>query len=154
MADLMIRRPMWLSRDFGRPFRRLFEDFFEGTGQDLTGLPELWSEARFAPAIDVTENEDAVTLTAEIPGMDSDDLDVTVDNGVLTLKGEKKEETTTEEVNYCRVERRYGHFERRIRLPDCVDAEKIEASYKDGILKLRMPKTDVAKAKTIEIKQG
>ena len=154
MADLIRRRPLVMSRELGWPFRRLFEDVFQGAEREWNGLPELWAEGKFVPAIDVKEDEDALTLSAEIPGMSSEDLDVTVDQGVLTLRGEKKEETSTEEANYHRVERRYGHFERRIRLPEYVDAAKIEASYKDGILKLRMPKTEVAKAKTIEIKQG
>lgn len=136
------------------PFRRFFEDFFEGLDREVGGLPELWTEGRFLPAIDVMEDNQAVTLTAEVPGMDRNDLTVTVENGVLTLRGEKKEEVKTDEANYHRIERRYGHFERRIRLPEYVDAAKIDASYKDGVLKLRMPKGEAAKAKAVEIKKG
>jgi HSP20 family protein len=154
MADLIRRRPSILGAELSWPFRRLFEDWFQGGDWQGRSLPELWSEGRFVPAIDVSEDEDGVTLAAEVPGMQSDDLDVTVDNGVLTLKGEKKEEKTADEANFHRVERRYGHFERRIRLPDYVDTEKIDASYKDGVLTLRLPKAEMARAKTIEIKKG
>jgi HSP20 family protein len=116
-------------------------------------LPDLRQGGRFVPAIDVTEDENSVALTAEIPGMEKDDLDVTVDNGVLTLRGEKKEEEeVSEETGFHRVERRYGQFERRIRLPDYVDTDRIDASYQNGVLKLTMPKTEAAKARSIQIK--
>ncbi len=150
MADIIRRRPRALTRTYGWPFRRLFEDLFEGW-EGERGLPELWAEGRVVPAIDVTEDADGLTLTAEIPGMTKEDLEVTVDNGVLTLKGEKREEETTEGADYHRVERRYGHFERRIRLPEYVDTEKIHATYQDGVLKLHMPKGEAAKARSIQI---
>ncbi len=151
MADIIRRKPGPLSRLYGWRFPRLFEDLFEGW-EGETGLPELWAEGRFTPAIDVAEDADGLILTAEIPGMTKEDLDVTVDDGVLTLKGEKKEEEATEGAGYHRVERRYGHFERRIRLPEYVDTEKIEAEYKGGVLRLRMPKGEAAKTKMIQIK--
>jgi len=151
MADIVRRRPASVRRSWDWPLRRFFEEMFEPFERDW-GLPELWSEDRFVPAIDVTEDKDSLTLTAEVPGMDKDDLEVSIENGVLTLRGEKKEETRTEDANYHRVERRYGHFERRIRLPDYVDAEKVDATYKDGVLKLRMPKSETARPKSIPIK--
>jgi HSP20 family protein len=127
----------------------MFEDLFEGLEDRL---PEFYGEGRFVPAIDVTEDEDNVVLTAEVPGMTKEDLDVTVDNGVLTLRGEKKEESEDKGKDYHRVERRYGRFERRIRLPQYVNAEAIGASYQDGILKLTMPKAEAAKTRSIQIK--
>ncbi len=151
MADIVRRDRRPLSRYFSTPFRRLFEDFFD-TVERESGLPEPWSEGRFVPAIDVSEDEEAVTVTAEVPGMSRDDLEVSVDNGVLTLRGEKKEEEVSEEADYHRVERRYGQFERRMRLPNYVDAEGIDAAYEDGVLKLTMPKTEAARTKQIEIK--
>ena len=152
MADIMRRRPRSLVRGWEWPFRRFFEDLYQNVGEEGLGLPELWSEGRFVPAIDVSEDEGSLTLTAEVPGMKSEDLDVTVDNGVLTLRGEKKEEETKEGAGYHRVERRYGQFERRIRLPNYVDAGKIDASYKDGILRLVMPKVEAAKTRSVQIK--
>jgi HSP20 family protein len=151
MADIMRRRPRSLGRGWDWPFRRFFEDLY-GDSEEGTGLPELWSQGRFVPAIDVAEDDESLTLTAEVPGMKSEDLDVTVDNGVLTLRGEKREEQTKEGGGYHRVERRYGQFERRIRLPNYVDPEKIDASYKDGVLRLVMPKMEAAKTKSIQIK--
>ncbi len=148
MADIIRRRPGALSRRWGWPFGQLFEDFDSGWGR----FPEHWTEERFLPAIDVAEEEDALTLTAEVPGMSRDDLEVTVDNGVLTLRGEKKAQEVSQGADYRRVERRFGHFERRIRLPDYVDAEKLEASYKNGVLTLRMPKAEAARTRTIQIK--
>jgi len=151
MADIVKRRPGALSRYFGWPFQRLFEEMFEDWDRESL-LPDLRQGGRFVPAIDVTEDENNVALTAEIPGMEKDDLEVTVDNGVLTLRGEKKEEEVSEETGFHRVERRYGQFERRIRLPDYVDTDKIDASYQNGVLKLTMPKTEAAKARSIQIK--
>ena len=151
MADIVRRRPLGLSRRFGWPLGRLFDEMLSDFGGNLD-LPEAYVEGRFVPAIDISESEDAVTLTAEAPGMGKDDLEVSVDNGVLTLRGEKKEEETREGGNFHRVERRYGRFERHIQLPQSVEQSKIEATYTDGVLKLTMPKTETARARAIQIK--
>jgi len=151
MADIVRRRPLAVSRRFGWPLGSLFENLLAEIEGD-TRLPEGYVEGRFIPAIDISESEDAVTLTAEAPGMSKDDLEVNVDNGVLTLCGEKKEEETQEGANFHRVERRYGRFERHIQLPQSVEQSKIEATYTDGVLKLTMPKTETAKARVIQIK--
>ncbi len=150
MAEIVRRRPRWLGRTTGWPFQRLFEEMFEDFGESF--LPERWTERRFVPAIDVSEDENELTITAELPGMDREDLEVTVDNGVLCLRGEKKEEEVSEEADYHRVERRYGQFERRMRLPGYVNADKIQATYEHGVLKLTLPKTEAAKARSIQIK--
>jgi len=134
------------------PFRRLFDDVFEGFEGEGSRLPQLWAEGRFVPAVDVSEDDDQVVLTAEVPGMDRSDLDVSVDNGVPTIRGEKKEEQKSEKAGWHRVERRYGQFERRVRLPESVDVQKIKASYKDGVLRLEMPKAETARARSIQIK--
>lgn len=149
MAGNLMRRPRSLSRTW-HPFR-LFEDFLGGTDAGF-GLPDLWAEERFVPAIDVTEDENGLALTAEVPGIEKDDLDVAFEDGVLIIRGEKKEEKKTETAGTHRLERRYGHFERRIRLPDNVDTGKIEASYRDGVLKLAIPKSEQARPRAIEIK--
>ena len=154
MANALQRRPRSLARWMEWPFRRLFDDLYQGLEEEGDLWPQLWGEQRFVPAIDVSEGEGDVVLTAEVPGMGKEDLEVTVDNGVLTLRGEKREEKETKEAGYHRVERRYGHFERRVRLPDYVDPDKIQATCKDGVLKLVMPKTEAAKAKSIRITGG
>jgi len=151
MADIVKRRPLGVSRRFGWPFARLLDEMLADFGGALD-LPEWYAEGRFVPAVDIREDGDAITLTAEVPGMSKEDIEVSVDNGVLTLRGEKKEEQTREGDNYHRVERRYGRFERHIQLPQGVDTDKIEATYKDGVLRLTMPKAEAAKAKRIQIK--
>jgi HSP20 family protein len=124
----------------------------EGFGDEFGRLPDWWGDGRLMPPIDMAEDEGSVTLTAELPGISRENLEVTIEDGVLTVQGEKKEEETAEGASYRRVERRFGQFERRIRLPEHIDAEKVEASYKDGILRVRMPKTKATKPKAIPIK--
>ena len=152
MANALRRRPSSTARWLDWPFRRLFEDLYQGVEDEADRWPHLWGEGRFVPAVDVFEDQDQVVLTAEVPGMAREDLDVSVDNGVLTIRGEKKEGSKAEQAGYHRIESRYGRFERRVRLPDYVDAEKIQATYKDGVLKLEMPKAEAAKARSIQIK--
>ncbi len=108
--------------------------------------------ARWAPAVDIQENDDAFTLLADIPGVAPDEIEVTMDNGVLTIKGERKSEKTTEEDNYKRVERMYGLFHRRFTLPDTANAEAIEAHSENGVLKVTIPKQEVAKSRRISVK--
>jgi HSP20 family protein len=128
----------------------MFEDFFGAPEEG--GLPDFWAQGRFVPAVDVAENDEGLTLMAEIPGVSKDELDVSFEDGVLTLRGEKKEEEKREGTGWHRVERRYGRFERRIRLPEYVDVDKITARHADGVLTLTMPKAERAKPKSIAIK--
>jgi HSP20 family protein len=103
------------------------------------------------PAVDIFENEDNLSIRAEIPGMKTEDIKVEVEDGVLTLQGEKKRRDEVEKANSYRVERVYGTFTRRFSLPTAVDASKVAATYKDGVLELVLPKTDDAKPRRIEI---
>ena len=162
MVAIVKKTPTDLNRRFDLPMRRLFEDMFDTFGTEF-GVPELFHELHagwpeetragwFAPTVDVAETGDTVTLTAEVPGMTKDDLEVSIEEGFLLLKGEKKEVETKEGEQFHRSERRYGRFERRIRLPEHLDTEHIEASYSQGVLTLRIPKTGEAKAKRVEIK--
>ncbi len=150
MADIVRRRPLGLSRRFGWPFSSLVDDMLTSMDPDLRA-PEGFVEGRFVPAVDIAEDSDAVTITAEVPGMSKEDLDVSIEDGVLTLRGEKREEETSEGKNVHRVERRYGRFERRIQLPQTVDPEQVTAAYEDGVLKLTLPKVAAAKARSIKI---
>ena len=108
--------------------------------------------ANWAPAVDIKEDDKAFTLLADIPGVDPDDIDVTMEKGVLTIKGERKSETSTEEANYKRVERQYGVFYRRFTLPDSANAEGIEATSEHGVLKITIPKQEVAQSRRISVK--
>lgn len=126
---------------------RLFENFF-GSGFSIE--PVLG--AGWSPALDISETESAVTVKAELPGVDAKDVDVSLSGDVLTIKGEKKEEKEEKERSYHRVERSYGSFSRTLRLPATVDADKIEASFDKGVLEITMPKKEEQKGKKINIK--
>jgi HSP20 family protein len=113
------------------------------------GFDRAW-----VPAVDVYENNDhEFVLKAELPEMKREDIAITYDNGVLTLKGERKAESEISRENYHRVERQHGSFTRSFTLPTTVDAARIQASYKDGVLTIRVPQREEAKPKQIEIKE-
>jgi HSP20 family protein len=98
----------------------------------------------YAPRIDIRETADNFQIAAEMPGMDRDDIDVSVHDGVLTLSGEKKVEKDEKVMNYHHIERSHGCFSRDISLPDTVEAGKVEATYKNGVLHISLPKTQKA----------
>ena len=126
---------------------RLFDSFFSGVPESRSSL----LEGEWAPSIDVAETDEEVVITAELPGVKQDDVDITITDDILTLKGEKKEEKEVNEKNYHRIERCYGSFQRSIRLPVGVQADKVKASYKDGVLRIVAPKIEEAKPKQIKI---
>ena len=109
--------------------------------------------ASWAPSVDITENDDAFTILADIPGVDPKDIEISMDKGVLSIKGERKSETVEEKENYRRVERQSGQFYRRFTLPESADAEKIEAKSEHGVITITIPKQEVAVSRRIEVKQ-
>jgi HSP20 family protein len=126
---------------------RLVRDFFRGNRQaERASRRDVWT-----PAVDMYEGDEAFTLTAELPGFSKDDVQVEIKDNRLTLSGERKREAEVKEARYYRVERAYGAFQRSIRLPAMVDADKAEAVFKDGVLKLTLPKAEEAKPKAISI---
>jgi len=104
------------------------------------------------PPVEIFDHEDNLVLRAELPGMSQKDIELSVENGVLTLRGEKKRERELKEENIHRAERYYGNFVRTFALPTTVDVNNIRASYKDGVLEVILPKAETAKSKRIEIK--
>jgi HSP20 family protein len=104
------------------------------------------------PPVDIYEDKDGVVLKAELPGMKKDDIDVRVENNVLTMNGQRKREQEVKEDGYYRCERSYGSFSRSFSLPTTVDVKKINASYKDGVLTVSLPKLEEAKPKQIDVK--
>ncbi len=108
-------------------------------------------ETGWAPAVDVFESKDNVLVKADLPGLKKDEIDVTVQDNTLILRGEKKENDEIEEEGYVRTERFYGSFQRVISLPSDVDSSKAKAEYKDGILQLTLPKKEEAKPKQISV---
>jgi len=131
-----------------RGFDRLFRDAFSSVLPVREG--ELPTRA-WAPAVDICENENNIVLKAELPGVDPEDVEVRVEDNTLYLKGERKFEKETKEENYHRIERAYGSFARSFALPNSIDAEKVAAEYKDGLLTLTLPKREGTKPKTIKI---
>jgi HSP20 family protein len=125
---------------------RLLGGMAHQTGGDET----TWGA--WAPAVDIFEKDDCLVFKAELPGMKEKDIDAHVENGILTLRGERMREEDVTNESYHRVERYHGSFSRTFALPTTVDVPKIRASYKDGILELVLPKAETAKAKRIEIK--
>ena len=103
------------------------------------------------PAIDISETDDAVVLQAELPGMKKDDVKITLEDGVLTLSGEKKVVAEETKKDYHRVERRYGRFHRAFNIPSGVDTSKADAKFEDGVLAIALPKSEAAKPRTLEI---
>lgn len=127
------------------PFRRVapfYADFDKLTNE---------AEGTWHPSVDISENENAFVLKAELPGVNREDINIDINNKTLTLKGEKKFEEKTEKENYVRVERSYGSFSRTFALSDKVDTENVKASYKDGVLEVTLPKREEAKPKEIKV---
>lgn len=108
--------------------------------------------ARWSPSVDITENDNAFVLHADIPGVKPEDIEVSMEHSVLTIKGERNTEEKTEKDNFRRVERQYGMFYRRFTLPDTANADKIEAHSEHGVLKVTIPKKEVALARRISVK--
>jgi HSP20 family protein len=105
----------------------------------------------WAPAVDILETEDAITLKADVAAVNTDDLDLRVENNTLTLRGERKFEQDENVKGWHRIERRYGQFVRSFALPDTVDTEKVEADYKDGVLSVKLPKKEAAKPRQVKV---
>jgi HSP20 family protein len=143
------RRPFESLR---REVDRLFDDFQVGSwrspfGRGVFDVEPFWrGEISWgkAPAVDVVEKDKAYEITAELPGIEEKNIDVKFSDGVLSIKGEKVEEKEEKENDRYLSERRYGSFQRAFRLPDGVDAEKIAATFKDGVLSVTLPKTPEA----------
>jgi HSP20 family protein len=134
-----------LSRYRGRGFydplsemNRLFEQMFGGTTQRPENSQQGASVAEWAPAIDVLENDGDLVIRAEIPGAKPNDVDVTVQSGVLTISGRRQEESEEERGGYLVRERRYGSFRRSLQLPEDVDESKINARFENGVLEVRI----------------
>lgn len=130
-----------------REMNRLFDNFLRGGMVDDGSYGTFWS-----PSVDIIEHDDAYLVEAELPGLTKDDVKISIEGNILTIRGEKKREQTKEDRNYHRTERSYGTFMRSFTLPTSVRADKIEANYRNGILTINLPKVEEAKPKTIEVK--
>jgi len=126
---------------FRREMDRIFDKFFER-------MPFV--EQEFVPSVDISETDNEIIVQAEIPGIDPRDLDISLNGRFLTIKGEKKSEHEEKRENYHKIERKYGTFSRTLELPADVDPDKVEAKYKDGVLKIVLSK--IESGKRIEVK--
>jgi HSP20 family protein len=118
----------------------------QGSGQTTT--------TAWAPALDISERKDAYLVTVELPGIELDDLDITMEDGLLTIQGERQFTSESSEQQFHRIERRYGAFRRSITLPAQVQAEQIQASFDNGVLQIVVPKAEEAKPKRIQVRPG
>ncbi len=128
-----------------RRMERLFNEFMPEESEDVL-------QSRWLPVVDVSENKDNYVIHAELPGMKKKDVKITLQDDVLTISGEKKVEREEKDKTYHLVERSYGQFSRSFTLPAKVEADKIKAEFKDGVLNITLPKAPEAKAKEIDIK--
>lgn len=143
--DLPIPRALGILHD---EMDRVFSDFFRG---DLVDNGSFFSGS-WAPAIDVSETDDSYIIRAELPGMKKEDVKITVNNTLVTIRGEKRNEAEDKSRTYHRIERSYGSFERSFNLPGAVKSSSVEARFEDGLLTVALPKTEEAKEKVHDIK--
>jgi HSP20 family protein len=136
------------------PFQTEFDEFPAGLRVFQDSLSRLFSEPAsrpWSPAVDIFENENELVLKADVPEVDPKNVGIQLENGTLTLRGERKFEEQRNGKAYHRVERGYGSFVRAFSLPETVDPEKVKADYKNGVLTVTLPKKEVAKPKTVNI---
>ncbi len=143
---------------FRRSMDRLMDDFFRGfhgwpSPMQWFGSSE-WGDGTFVPRVDVKNEDKQIVIEAELPGITEKDVEVSLSDDSITIKGEKKQETEEKEKNYYRLERSYGSFRRTLPLPVTVETDKAEAKFKNGVLRIVLPKTKeaIAQAKKIPIK--
>jgi len=145
MAREVIRRvrPITDAASLQDDFQRMFRQVFGDTDASLAGA--------FSPALDVEESDDAFTLHVELPGVKPDEVDVSIEENVLTIAGQREFYGEKDAEGFRRIERRFGRFHRAVRLPDRVDPDKVEAAYKDGLLTVTVPKAESAKPRRIQV---
>ncbi|MDH5370587.1 MAG: Hsp20/alpha crystallin family protein [Gammaproteobacteria bacterium] len=143
----LVRYQPWNSMD---QLRREMGRMFEGPSSTEEGSNIATSD--WTPAVDIKETEKEFIIHADIPGVEPDKIDVHMEDGMLTIKGERNDETKEEGENYKRVERHRGSFYRRFSLPDTANSEKISAKSKHGVLEITIPKQEKAQARKIEVK--
>jgi HSP20 family protein len=140
---------------FQREMNKLFDDFFKGTGLKPFS-EEMESFGEFTPQVNMTEDDKSIQVSAELPGLDEKDIEISLSKDSLTIKGEKKEETEHKDKEAYYMERSFGSFTRVLPIPKDVNTEKAEASFKKGVLTISLPKLEKEKQsqKKIKIKAG
>jgi HSP20 family protein len=149
MANLVRRTPFFELASLQDRLNQLFNQAIGGS--EAPSLEQALTSATFLPPVDISEDEHNITLKAEIPGVTDKDLNITLDNNVLTISGERKFEEEDKKDNFHRIERRYGKFTRSFTLPVGVDAQNVNATFENGILSITLPKREEFKPKQITI---
>ncbi len=139
-------------RTFQDRFNRLFGEGFGNLMEPL--LEENWSLKAWSPKCDIFETDNEIVVKVELPDVKKEDIKVSIDQNMLTIRGERKFEEETKRENYHRVERSYGEFRRTFTLPEFADPGKVNADYKDGILRVTLAKKEEVKPKQIDVKVG
>ena len=143
----LIRYTPYLLNNLQQQVNRVFDEY----GDNGLRSQEVLSGGTFAPPMDVKEDDDAYTVQMEVPGVKQEDLNLTLQENVVTIRGQKAQRSEEDEGNFRRIERSYGSFARSVRLPRVADTERIEASFDNGVLTVSVPKREEAKARTIEV---
>jgi len=134
-------------QSFQHEMNRMFNQFFQGSnGEEAGSKLSTWN-----PSVDIYETDDALVIKAELPGVSKDDVSIDVHQNTLTLRGQRKHEAEVKDEQYHRVERSYGSFQRSFTLPSTIDYEKVQATFKDGVLELHLPRLESAKPRQIAI---
>jgi HSP20 family protein len=139
--------PMRNLASFQDEMNRMFDQFFRGG----TGREASWGQYTWAPPVDIYETDDALVFQVELPGVSKDEVSIEIHQNTLMLRGERKHAAQVPDNRYHRTERPYGPFQRSFVLPTLVDQEHVQATYHDGVLELRLPKSEAAKPKRIAI---
>jgi len=139
------------TKELRRDIESMYDRFFE---PDFMPSSYLFGKGKWGPKLDISEGRKNITVKAEIPGIEAKDFDISIDGRLLNIRGEKKQEQTEKEETYYRVERSYGYFNRTLELPAEVDPNKVNASYKKGILKIKLRKTKSSETKRIKVTSG
>ena len=148
----MVRNPQWPAQGSMKdPVKQIFDRLFEGSLFQNTTDESSVVTSQWVPRVDIKEEADRFLLYADIPGVDPKDIEVQMDKGLLTIKGERREEKVTETERYSRIERRHGVFHRRFALPDSADPEGITASGHNGVLTISIPKRPESTPRRIQV---
>lgn len=148
MSNLIRRNPFTAFEAFPAAGLSLFEDTLNRF------LSESPTSRPWSPAVDIAESENELTLTADIPGVKMEEIDIKIEDGTLTLSGKREFEKQQDQGGYHRIERSYGSFQRAFSLPDTVEVDKVSAQFDSGVLKITLPKKEAAKPKSVKISVG
>jgi HSP20 family protein len=148
----MVRNPQWPAQGAMKdPVKQIFDRLFEGSLFQNTADESSVVTSQWVPRVDIKEEADRFLLYADLPGVDPQDIEVQMDKGMLTIKGERREEGVSETERYSRIERRHGVFHRRFALPDSADPEGISASGHNGVLTISIPKRPESTPRRIQV---